>query len=118
VDSEILDLYSQVETEMSQQQVEQILGKPLFPPMRQREIGPEYLGPGDTHPEGDVCWYLSKPERTMQSHESPWGLGGIRIVYRDGKVIQKKYNVQWIKREDIDAFEKRTAAQQPPERDK
>ena len=112
--SKILELYAQIEVGMSQHQVEQILGKPLFPPMHQREVGPEYLGPGDTHPEGDACWYLDNAERAMETHESPWGLGGIKIVYQDGKVVQKKYNFQWVKQEDIDAFEKRTAAQQPP----
>jgi len=97
---------------MPQQQVEDILGKPLFRPIHPPEVGPEYLALGDTHPEGDVCWYLNEPERNMERHESPWGLGGIMIIYREGKVMQKKYNFQWIRRENIEAFEKETSAQQ------
>ena len=103
--SRILQLYSQVSTGMTQQEVEDILGPPLCPAIHQREIGPEYLGPGDTHPEGDACWYLQDAERRLGPEESPWGLGGIKIVYRNGKVIQKQYNSQWVRREDIEAFQ-------------
>jgi hypothetical protein len=108
--SRILQLYSQVSTGMTRQEVENILGPPLFPAIHQPEVGPEYLGPGDTHPEGDACWYLQEAERPLDPHESPWGHGGIKIVYRDGKVIQKKYNSQWVRREDTEAFQ-RTAQQ-------
>jgi hypothetical protein len=108
--SRILQLYSRVGPGMTRQEVENILGPPLFPAIHQPEVGPDYLGPGDTHPEGDACWYLQDAERSLSPEESPWGLGGIKIVYRDGRVIQKTYNAQWVKREDIEAFE-RTAQQ-------
>jgi len=95
---------------MSQQEVERILGPALFPAMHQSQVGPEFLGPGDTHPEGDVCWYIREMEKEpyLPSGGS-WGPGGIKIVYRSGKVIQKKYNSGWINGDDLRAFEEMNA---------
>jgi hypothetical protein len=110
IHSRILQLYSQIKTGMSQQEVEKILGAPLFPALHQPEVGPEYLGPGGTHPEGDVCWYIREMEKGPYFPSGgSWGPGGIMIVYRSGKVIQKIYNIGWINEDDLRAFEEMNA---------
>lgn len=104
--SQILHLYSQISAGMTQQEVEKILGPPVFPAMHYQEIPSDYLPSGVAHPEGDYCWYWREPERPLELWESPYGAGGIEIVYWGGKVIQKKYNSQWIKQEDLEVFRK------------
>jgi len=93
-ESGIISLYDQLKMGMTRSQVQAIVGKPLFKPLRQPSGGEEY-------------WYIDKPERKMQSHESPWGLGGIAVTYKNSRLIDKKYNHQWVKREHVELYERR-----------
>ena len=47
----------------------------------------------------------------MEPHESPWGLGGIRVKYEEGRLIERDYNPQWVKREDQEAYEQKQKAE-------
>ena len=83
--SRILQLYDRLEVGMTREQVEAVVGKPLFPPLRQPKVEDEY-------------WYISKAERFLESHESPWGWGGIKVNYKHGRLLRKQYNSQWVAR--------------------
>jgi len=93
-ESGIISLYDQLKMGMTRSQVQAIAGKPLFEPLRQPSGREEY-------------WYIDKPERKMQSHESPWGPGGIAVTYKDDRLIDKKYNHQWVKRERRELYKRR-----------
>ncbi len=104
-ESRILRLYHQLKVGVTREQVEAILGKPLFPSLRQ--------------PSGEEeLWYIREGERLMQPYESPWGPGGIVVTYRDGKLIEKKYNFQWVKHEHIIAYEEKQKAEPRDSADK
>ncbi len=92
--SKILDAYSRIEPGMARIDVEKITGAPVFPPTEG--------APGSNEV---IAWYLDVPERGLEEHESPWGPAGIKVVYREGKVVEKKYNHQWVPREAREAFE-------------
>lgn len=82
--SRILRLYVRLEAGMTREQVEAIVGKAISTPLRQ--------------PNGEEeCWYIDKSERHMEPHESPWGVGGIKVIYKNGKLLRKQYNHQWVK---------------------
>jgi len=92
-ESRILSLYDQLRVGMSRADAEAVVGGPLFEPLRQ--------------PSGEERhWYIKQPERKMEMHESPWGLGGIVVTYKDDKLVEKKYNFQWVKREHRELYEK------------
>ncbi len=83
---------------MSKGEAETVIGKPLFESLRQTS--------------GEVeCWYVKDSERKMEMHESPWGMGGIVVKYKDGKIIDKKYNFQWVKREHRELYERGSAGE-------
>jgi hypothetical protein len=95
-ESKILSLYDQLKIGMTREQVEAIVGKPLWEPFPQSDF---YA----------TCHYIDKPERPLTSHESPWSFSGLVITYRDGRLIDKKYNFQWVKQEHIEAYEQMRA---------
>ena len=41
---------------------------------------------------GDEVWYFQPP--VIEMHESPWGPGGIKVTYEDGRVVAKQLNPQ------------------------
>lgn len=91
--SRILWLHDQLKIGMTTDQVEAILGKPLGPPLVQ--------------PDGEQTdYYLNEPERRMGPTESPWAPGGIVVTYKNGRLIKKVYNHQWVKREHRQAYER------------
>lgn len=92
-ESEILSLYDQLAVGMTRADVEAGVGAPLFKPLRQPSGEEEY-------------WYIKTPERKMEMHESPWGLGGIVVTYKNDKLVEAKYNFQWVKREHRELYEK------------
>lgn len=96
--SRIISLYHQLKTGMTRSQVQTIVGEPLSS-LRQTS--------GE-----EQCYYVKKPERIMESHESPMMLGGISVKYKDGKLIEKMYNPQWVKREHREAYEQRRNSEQ------
>jgi outer membrane protein assembly factor BamE (lipoprotein component of BamABCDE complex) len=100
-ESRILSLYDQLKIGMTKSQVQAIVGKPLFKPLRQ-----------STGEEG--CWYVDKAERKMEYNESPWGLGGISVTYKADKLIEKEYNSQWVKPEHIEAYKQKKHAERFP----
>ncbi len=93
-ESGILSLYDQLKVGMSRADVHAVIGAPLFEPLRKPSGGEEY-------------WYIKTPETEMEMHESPWGLGGIVVTYKNDKLVVKKYNFQWIKREHREAYEQK-----------
>ena len=90
-ESRILSLYDQLRSGMTKDEVKTIAGKPLsLQPLR------------DANGEED-CFYISEREETyIEPHVSPWGFSGLVITYKDGRLIRKKYNPQWVKREHLD----------------
>jgi len=92
--SRILTLYDQLEVGMTREEVEAIVGGPILPPLEQ--------------PDGEAqCSYVEERERLLGRHESPWGLGGIVVVYKEGRLVKKQYNHQAVKREHMEAYEAR-----------
>jgi hypothetical protein len=100
-ESRILSLYDQLKIGMSRTDAETVVGAPLFEPLRQPSGEEEH-------------WYIKTPERKMEMHESPWGLGGIVVTYRNDKLVEKKYNFQWVKREHRDLYEKNRNSEPTP----
>ncbi len=104
-ESRILRLYHQLKVGMTRDQVEAILGKPLFPSL-------------DNSSGEEMLWYIDERERRMLLTESPMGPGGIRITYKDRKLIDKWYNPQWIKAKYIRAYEQKHKAEPADSTDK
>ena len=94
-ESRILSLYGRLTIGMTKDEVEAIVGRPLGQPLRQAG------GEEDYH-------YVDKPERQLEPHESPWSFGGLVITYKDGRLVDKKYNPQWVRREHREPYEKRS----------
>ena len=95
--SRILDAYARIDLGMTQSEVEKVAGEPVLP-----------LTEGAPGKNEEVAWYIDTPERDLEAHESPWGLAGIKVTFRDGKVVEKKYNFQWVPRELREEFESKS----------
>ena len=82
----ILELYEKLKLDMTRKEVEAILGKPIFPDLKQ--------------PNGEVnAYYLGYEyaERAPLKNESPYLPSGIKVTYVADKLTKKLYNPQWVK---------------------
>ena len=87
--SRILRLYHQIKAGQSREEVEKLLGEPLY---------------DNAVVNGTVSWYIDKVE-TKEIKGSPWGMGGIKVFYgEDGLVHDAEYNFQYVKNEDIELY--------------
>ena len=75
---------------MNGDEIESILGKPLM------EL--------DRGEDGKAVYYWETPERTMEPHESPFLGSGIMLMVRNGIVSEKKFNHQWVNRNQLEIF--------------
>ena len=83
----IVALFKKLEIGMSRQQVEAIVGSPVYSPLE---------GPGEDL-RVDYLRQEEYQERGLLAHESPISLGGIFVTYRRGILVEKGYNSQWVK---------------------
>lgn len=81
----ILSRFAQIQYGMTRDEVEAILGLPIYSPSQLRDGSVEvpYLGP-------------ERRERRASSHESLLAFAGIIVTYREGRVVEKWYNRQWV----------------------
>lgn len=72
---------------MSRGQVEGVLGNPVVPPIDRPGglVDVLYLGP-------------RYAERELLPHESPFLPAGVRVTYREGRVVNHSVNTQWVGR--------------------
>jgi hypothetical protein len=94
--SAILSRYDQLALGMTKAEAEAVVGRPLGEPLRQ------------TNGE-EECWYLGEREAAMAPGESPWGAGGIVITYKDGELVDKACNYQWVKQAHRRSYEYRSS---------
>ena len=105
-ESRIISLYDQLKIGMTRSQAQAIVGEPLEgPPHNIRQPNGE-----------EYCGYISEAEaeRKLGYYESPMYFCGIRLIYKNGRVIDKKYNHQWVKREHTELYERKPGSEPSP----
>ena len=84
---------------MNGDRVESILGKSLI------EL--------DRGEDGKAVFYWEAPERALEPHESPFMVSGIMLMFRNGFVSEKKFNHQWVNRNQLEIFGERLKKGEP-----
>ena len=81
----IMQMYARLQLGMSRDQVEAVVGKPILPSVSL---------PGNE----EEFQYAGSPEQTA---EWPWGISGLKAVFRNGLLVSKQYSLQWVENGEI-----------------